>query len=100
MNGNLYLTPMGYTDKRSANFPALDRRAVMVEAHRIAQRFRPYHASYREALAYGLSAAWKVNWSARITRSLANQVSPPADATAAHVTRRRPMLGSYAYVGA
>jgi hypothetical protein len=99
----LYMNPMGYTDKRPANFPALNRRAVMVEAHRIAARFRPYYASYREALAYGLAAAWTANCSARITRSLANQVShtaapvPPMQASTVH---RRPMLGSYGYVGA
>jgi hypothetical protein len=92
MSTKLYMNAMGYTDKRPANFPALDRRAVMVEAHRIAKRFRPYHASYREALAYGLAAAWKANWSARIARSLANQVShtaasvPPMQAS----TVRRP----------
>jgi hypothetical protein len=97
----LYMTPMGYTDKRPANFPALDRRALMVEAHRIAKRFRPYHASYREALAYGLAAAWKANWSARITRSLANQVShTAAPVLQATTVRRPPMLGSYGYVGA
>jgi hypothetical protein len=98
-----YLTPMGYTDKRPADFPALDRRAVMVEAHRIAARFRPYHASYREALAYGLAAAWKANWSVRITRSLANQVShtpAPVLPMQASTVRRPPMLGSYDYVGA
>jgi hypothetical protein len=96
-----YLTPMGYTDKRPANFPALDRRAVMVEAHRIAARFRPYHASYREALAYGLAAAWKANWSARIARSLANQVShTPAPALQPSTVRRPALLGSYSYVGA
>jgi hypothetical protein len=33
-----YLTPMGYTERRPASFPALDRRAVMLEAHRIAKR--------------------------------------------------------------
>jgi hypothetical protein len=102
MSTKLYMTPLGYTDKRPANFPALDRRAVMVEAHRIAKRFRPYHASYREALAYGLAAAWKANWSARITRSLANQVSQvaPAPSMQASTVRWSPMLGSYGYVGA
>jgi hypothetical protein len=30
----------------------------MRNAHRIARQARPYMASYREALAYGLRAAW------------------------------------------
>jgi hypothetical protein len=38
--------------------PAIDRRAVMQNAHRIARQARPYMANYREALAYGLKAAW------------------------------------------
>jgi hypothetical protein len=38
--------------------PAIDRRALMQNAHRIARQARPYMASYREALAYGLRAAW------------------------------------------
>jgi hypothetical protein len=99
----LYMTPMGYTDKRPADFPALDRRAVMLQAHRIAKRFRPHHASYREALAYGLTAAWKANWSARIARSLNDQVfhkAAPAQPVQVSTVRRQPMLGSYAYVGA
>jgi hypothetical protein len=38
--------------------PAIDRRALMRNAHRIARQARPFMASYREALAYGLRAAW------------------------------------------
>jgi hypothetical protein len=36
--------------------PAIDRRALMQNAHRIARQARRF--SYREALAYGLRAAW------------------------------------------
>jgi hypothetical protein len=38
--------------------PAIDRRALMQNAHRIAREARPFMKSYREALAYGLRAAW------------------------------------------
>jgi hypothetical protein len=75
----------------------------MTEAHRIARLFRAHHATYREALAYGLSVAWKSNWSARVARSLSQQVSRAATAAApvkGPTIRRQPMLGSYAYVGA
>jgi hypothetical protein len=54
-------------------------------------------------IAYGLAAAWKANWSARITRSLANQVShtpAPILPMQASTVRRPGLLGSYAYVGA
>jgi hypothetical protein len=36
----------------------VDRRALMQNAHRIARQARPHMASYRQALAYGLRAAW------------------------------------------
>jgi hypothetical protein len=37
---------------------AIDRRSLMQNAHRIARQARPFMKSYREALAYGLRAAW------------------------------------------
>jgi hypothetical protein len=43
----------------------------MAEAHRIAKLGRARFSTYREALAYGLSVAWKASWSARTRRSLA-----------------------------
>lgn len=55
----MYATLMGYTDKRPVELPPIDRQALMVDAHRLAECFRNYFASYREALAYGLTAAWK-----------------------------------------
>ena len=90
-----YLTPLGFTSERPASLPPLDRRALMQNAHRIAQAFRRYYATYREALAYGLKAAWMQVHSDRTIQSLARQVSAPTQRT-----KRRPMLGSYAYVGA
>lgn len=105
MAPKLFMNPMGYTTRRPANFPALDRRAVMIEAHRLAKRMRPHFANYRAAFAYGLEAAWKSNWDARVLRSLIPQVSQPnvsqPDVSKLIAsTRRRPMLGYYGFVGA
>lgn len=100
MAQKLYMSAMGYTEKRPANFPAADRRAVMVEAHRIAKRMRPHYANYRTALAYGLAVAWKSNWDARVVRSLTPQIPHPDISKLVASTRRRPMLGYYAFVGA
>jgi hypothetical protein len=38
--------------------PSIDRAAIMRRAHQIARQARPHMASYRQALAYGLRAAW------------------------------------------
>jgi hypothetical protein len=38
--------------------PTVDRAAVMRRAHQIARQARPHMASYREALACGVKAAW------------------------------------------
>jgi hypothetical protein len=103
----LYLNPLGFTSRRPTGFPPLDRRAMMRNAHRIAKGFRSRFGSYRAALAYGLSAAWGQVKSARTIQSLALQVArPAAPFTAAQIDARhrtaprRPMLGSYAFVGA
>jgi hypothetical protein len=53
---------------------------------------------YREALAYGLTAAWMQVNSSRTVQSLAMQVSRPTAPIACPTQQR--MLGSYAYVGA
>jgi hypothetical protein len=37
---------------------SIDRRALMRHAHKIARDFRPFMGSYRDALTYGLKAAW------------------------------------------
>jgi hypothetical protein len=59
MINRIYHTPLGLSAKRpDVEMPAIDRRALMENAHRIATRMRPHMGSYREALAYGLKAAW------------------------------------------
>src|SRR4051812_42683858 len=100
MTKQLYMTPAGYTEKRPANFPAVDRRAVMREAHVIAKRFRLHYGSYREALAYGLTAAWGGNWSNRMMQSVALQSRRPDTTGAPRAERGRPMYGHYSYLGA
>jgi hypothetical protein len=103
----LYLNLMGYTGRRPANYPTLDRAALMRNAHRIARSFRARFTTYREALAYGLATAWRQNRSARTIQVLALQVAPPsvpiapvAATSTPQSMRSRPMLGSYGYVGA
>lgn len=97
-----YLTPLGYTARRPAGYPPIDRRALMANAHQIAKRFRVHYGSYHEALAYGLTAAWMQVNSDRTIRSLAVQAGDPTAAAGEHPAqpRRQPMLGSYAYAGA
>jgi hypothetical protein len=56
----LYPGPMGPTTDRPQYWPSIDRGAVMRDAHRVAKRFRHHFASYREALAYGLRAAFRL----------------------------------------
>jgi hypothetical protein len=94
----LYLNPMGYTSRRPATLPPLDRRALMATAHRLARGFRNRFGSYREAFAYGLRATWRQAHSARTIRSLALQVAASAPLLAA-TGRQHRMLGSYAYAG-
>src|ERR1019366_10619887 len=74
----LYMTPLGYTNRRPAGLPSIDRGALMRDAHQVAKRMRSHFNSYREALAYGLAAAWQQVKAARTMRSLALQVSRPA----------------------
>ncbi len=88
-----YLTPLGYSDKRPAGYPAVDRSAVMREAHRIAKLARPRFNSYREALVFGLRTAWQADRSNRTWRSLAGQVTraaPSEGRTQSSTRRRRP----------
>jgi hypothetical protein len=96
-----YLTPLGFTDKRPATYPPCNRAAVMRNAHRIAKLQRAHFATYREALAYGLSAAWRQDRSNRNVQALALQVSRPTLDTQpiAKLSRRLGMLGSYSYAG-
>jgi hypothetical protein len=77
MNERLYHTPMGLSTVRPAvELPPIDRAALMQNAHRIAQRVRPHMASYREALAYGLRAAWQQVAVARSFAMINAQVKP------------------------
>jgi hypothetical protein len=75
----MYVNLLGYTDRRPADYPALDRTRLMNEAHQIARNFRSHFASYRLALAYGLSAAWKSAKVRREFQSLNRQASHGVD---------------------
>jgi hypothetical protein len=73
----LYPTVMGYTSLRSKDWPAIDRKALMRDAHKIAHGARAYFDSYRQALAYGLRAAWMSAKSRQQIQSLNHQVGQP-----------------------
>jgi hypothetical protein len=86
----MYPTPMGYTTRRPKNFPALDRSALMHDAHGIAKGARHHFPTYREALAYGLIAAWKSATVRREFQSLNKQAGQPtAPLTVAEITASR-----------
>jgi hypothetical protein len=79
---------------------AIDRRALMQNAHRIARQARPYMASYREALAYGLRAAWGQVHVARSFAAVRARVQPrvlTADQIAASRAATRRCGSSYMY---
>jgi hypothetical protein len=42
MTVRLYPNPMGYTTRRPAGFPSINRAALMQDAHRIAVGTRPH----------------------------------------------------------
>jgi hypothetical protein len=73
-----YANPIGFTDKRPANYPAIDRAALMRDAHQIAKNSRTHFDSYHEALTYGLRTAWASAKSRRQIQSLAIQADRPA----------------------
>ena len=75
MTAPLYMTPMGYTNRRPAGLPSIDRGALMRDAHQVAKRMRSHFVTYREALAYGLRAAWARVKSILTIRSLHAQVA-------------------------
>jgi hypothetical protein len=54
----------------------IDRRALMRNAHRIARQARPHMASYRQALAYGLRAAWGLISTSREFAAVRARVAP------------------------
>jgi hypothetical protein len=72
-----YATTIGFTDRKPPNYPAIDRAALMRDAHQIARASRDLFATYAEALAYGLRAAWMSAKSRREIRSLAAQTGVP-----------------------
>lgn len=73
----LYMTLMGYTTQRPADYPTVDRATLMRNAHVIAKRTRAL-AGYREALSQALKVAWaQANSTCRIA-SLARQASAGA----------------------
>ena len=76
----------------AARIPAIDRRAPMQNAHRIARKAPPFMKSYREALAYGLRAAWGQVESARSFAAVRARVQPrtfTADQIASRAATRR-----------
>jgi hypothetical protein len=73
----LYPTPMGYSSRRPKDWPAIDRRALMRDAHRIAKSFFSHFETYGKALAYGLRAAWMSAKSRQQIQSLNRQVGQP-----------------------
>ena len=86
----IYLNPMGYTTRRPVGFPSIDRTALMRDAHRIARGARPHFSNYREALTYGLRAAWKSAKVRQDIQSLAIQAGTPAvPLTAAEIAASR-----------
>jgi hypothetical protein len=76
--GHLYSNLMGFTTRRPADFPAIDRATLMRDAHQVARKARSHFANYHEALAYGLRTAWMSAKSRRQIQSLAIQAGRPA----------------------
>jgi len=89
MPATLYPTPLGYTNHRPAGLPSIDRGALMRDAHQVAQRMRSHFSTYREALAYGLCAAWARLKVIITFRSLRTQVAPVQHTAAQIATSRR-----------
>jgi hypothetical protein len=86
----VYSNLMGYTRRRPVGFPAIDRAALMRDAHQIAKNSRTHFDSYHEALTYGLCTAWASAKSRREIQSLAIQAGRPAiPFTAAQITASR-----------
>jgi hypothetical protein len=79
---------------------AIDRCALMRNAHRIAREARPFMKSYREALAYGLRAAWGQVEIARSFAAVRARVRPrtfTADQLAASRVATRRCGASFMY---
>jgi hypothetical protein len=97
---SLYTTPAGYTLQRPTNWQPIDRTALMRDAHRVAKRMRASFATYREALVYGLGAAWQSAKVAQTFRSLRAQVQPrqytAAESASSREATRRTSSSLYA----
>jgi hypothetical protein len=94
------MTLMGYTSRRPADYPAIDRAALMRAAHALAQRTRARLATYREALSHALRAAWQQAKATQRINSLAQQAAhgAPTDASRAGSHHRaRPARSSLPY---
>ena len=86
----VYSNLMGYTTRRPQAFPALNRVALMRDAHQIAKGARGHFGSYAEALAYGLRSAWLSAKSRQTIRAIAIQAGQPAaPLTAAQIEASR-----------
>jgi hypothetical protein len=73
----LFHTPAGLSIKRpDVTLPPIDRSALLRNAHRIARQARPHTNSYREALAYGLRAAWGLVATSREFAAVRARVAP------------------------
>jgi hypothetical protein len=69
-------TAIGVVEKLHHIPTAIDRSALMRRAHQIARKARPHTASYREALSYGLRAAWGLVATAREFAAVRARVPP------------------------
>jgi hypothetical protein len=77
MSQVMYHTPARLsTERPQVVLRPIDRRALMQNAHRIARQARPHMASYREALAYGLRAAWGLVATSREFAAVRARVAP------------------------
>jgi hypothetical protein len=94
----LYMTLMGYTSRRPADYPTIDRAALMRSAHALAQRTRARFATYREALSQALRVAWQQAKVTQRINSLARQASAGAAIAATNNHRSaRPARSSLPY---
>src|ERR1700683_1109174 len=86
----IYPTLMGYSDRCPVKLPPVDHAALMRDAHQIARSFRPLFQTYRQAMVYGLSTAWKSVLVRREFQSLNAQAGTPATPhTAAQIAASR-----------
>lgn len=85
----LYPSPMGHTTHRPSGWSSIDRRPLMQNAHGLARNARTHFASYREALSYGLRAAWMSAKSRQQIQSLSLQAAQTVPLTARQIQASR-----------